>query len=125
MPVDPNTLHTTMKDSTMGAFDYEGLKAWIDFAQFVGMVVLGIVGWQLRKDKSQDGRLDTLETLFADKVAEHEARLAVIDERLKHVPSNSETAALTQRIDALNHNIAGLQRALELQNQYLLTLNKP
>lgn len=110
-----------MKDAHMSyTLDYDSLRGWIDVLQTLGMAVLAVFGWQVKRDKSQDSRLEALEKLFAEKVAEHEARLAVIDEKMKHVPSSKETAALGEQIVGLSNVVTALQRAVERQNEFLL-----
>ncbi len=99
---------------------YEQIKFWIDLLQVAALGVLGIAGWQLRRDKSQDTRVGALEQAFADKVAEHEVRLTKLEEAMRHVPSSPEVARLSQNIKNLENQLERVSRGIDQVNQFLL-----
>lgn len=97
------------------------IKDWVSITNWVVTGVISVVLFVVKYDKSNTRRMDDLESLIVEKTAQHKARLDVLDEKLKHVPSSSETAALTERIDALNAVIQTLQKTVERQNDFLMT----
>ncbi len=99
---------------------YEQFKVWIAALQFIGMCMLGVAGWQLRRDKAQDTRLGSLEKAFADKVAEHEVRLTKLEEHQKHTPGSAEVALLTERINQFGSQVDRLNHGLDRINNFLL-----
>jgi hypothetical protein len=106
-----------MKADVMNPADF---KDWLPIINFVGTALLSCFVFFFKYDKSNTKRIEQLEALSVEKSAEHKARLDVIDEKLKHVPSSSETAALTERIDALHGVIATLQKSVERQSDFLM-----
>lgn len=104
--------------------DYTAIKFWIDVLQFVGLAGLGLFGWQMRRDKAQDTRISNFEKVYAEKLAEHEARLTRAEEVLKHVPASREVGELQERISALGGAVDRLNRGLDRINDYMIDSKK-
>lgn len=98
----------------------DSYKIILDVVQWLFMGAMGLVTWQMKRDKTQDTQMSDFRKEFTDKVAEHEVRLAHIDEKLKHVPSSDETAKLTARIDALDRSTTALNQNVQRLNDFLL-----
>jgi anti-sigma-K factor RskA len=99
---------------------YEQFKVIFAGLQFVGMCVIGVYSWQTSRDKAQDSRLVALEKQFADKVAEHEVRLAKLEEAQREAPKATEVARLSERIDRFGSQVERLNNGLDRMNQFLL-----
>lgn len=99
---------------------FDSYKIVFDLVQWLFMGAVGLVTWQMKRDKTQDTQISDFRQEFMDKVAEHEVRLAHIDEKLKHVPSSTETAALTERLNSLDKSIVTLNQNIGRVNEFLL-----
>lgn len=104
--------------------NYTAVKFWIDVMQFVGLAALGLLGWQIRRDKAQDLRISNFETVYAAKLAEHEVRLTKAEEVLRHVPASREVGELQERISALGHSVDRLNRGLDRINDWMIETKK-
>ena len=102
------------------SLDYSAIKFWIDVLQFAGLITLGLAGWQIKRDKQQDARISNFEKVYAEKLAEHEARLTKAEEVLRHVPASREVGELQERISALASSVDRLNRGLDRINDYLI-----
>ena len=102
------------------SLDYPAMKFWIDVLQFAGMFALGLAGWQIRRDKAQDTRITSFEKVYAEKLAEHEARLTRAEEVLRHVPASREVGELQEKISALGKSVDRLNTGLDRINNYLI-----
>ena len=99
---------------------YEQYKVLLSGLQILCMACLGVYSWQSKRDKAQDTRLGTLEKQFADKVAEHEVRLANLELQQREAPKSSEVARLSERIDRFGSQVERLNNGLDRMNQFLL-----
>lgn len=99
---------------------YESFKVWIDLAQWLVTGAVGVVWWQLKRDKSQDTQISDFRAEVAKQIAALHVRQEVVEEKLKHVPSSDETAKLTARIDSLDRSTSALNNNVQRLNDFLL-----
>lgn len=100
--------------------DLSTFKEWLSIVNFVFMGLISAVMFVWRYDKSNTKRLDDLEALIVTKTAETRARLDVIDEKFKHVPSSAEMAALTVSLQGVVDTNKALAAQLAIVNEFLL-----
>ena len=100
--------------------NFAEIKDVLAVGNVVISAVLGLLMFAWRYDKSQTKRVDDLETMFIAKVAEHESRLKVIDEKFKHVPTSNEVTRLSTQIEGLQSSISALNATVQRQNQWMV-----
>lgn len=99
---------------------YDSFKLWLDLAQWLVTGAIGVVWWQLKRDKSQDIAMANFDKRYMDKVAEHEVRITKIEEGFKHVPKDTEMTRLTAQMEELQRAIEKLTISADRQQQFLM-----
>jgi hypothetical protein len=99
---------------------WNAAKVWLDLLQWVLTGVVGIVVWQVKRDKTQTTLMSDFRQEFTDKVAEHHVRLELVEERLKHTPKDTEVTKLTAQIESLEKSIDKLSLMVDRQQQFLM-----
>lgn len=96
--------------------NYQALNFWFGVLNTLGISVISIIGWWLLREKASNQR-------FTDA----EKRLAKLETDVKHPPSCTYHPRLEERMSAavgklenMNGKLDGLNRAVDLMNEYLI-----
>ena len=88
------------------------LKPWLDLVQWVFTFGLALVVW-LRKPGEEAGKaIDTFRTEVVEEFADLGRRVTVMEEQVKHFPTNSELAELDGTVRAISMQTQGLNEAI-------------
>lgn len=95
--------------------DYTAAKYWLDVAQLLGIIGVGVYTWWSNREK-----------VTAKKFGDHERRLTEVETCLKH-PRCEYHLGFESRLDTMHGDIReltggikGLRRAVDLMNEYLI-----
>lgn len=99
----------------------------IDAIQTVGLFVIAIYGFGIRKAVNNLKKLDELDL----EVEGVDKRLTAIEHTAKHAPTHTDLAAIYSRINLLaerqsetNGTLSGIQRGLDRVEEHLLNRSK-
>lgn len=97
--------------------NYEALKFWLSVIHFLGMVGVGIYAWYVSRKKATN-----------DAVAKISDRVTRTEITLEHMPTHKDISEISTRIESMHGEIsrmsgtlAGVNRAVDLMNEHLLT----
>lgn len=100
----------------MTNLNYQALNFWFGVVNSVGIAVIGVIGWWNLREKVTNNR-------FSDA----EKRLSKLENEVKHPPSCTYHPRLEERmnqavgkLERMDGKIDGLNRAVDLMNEYLI-----
>lgn len=100
----------------MTDIDYSALRFWLNILQLTGICAIGIYTWWTNRERVTNKRFK-----------EHHHRLVTLENQIKYSPTQTQYEALSTRIDRLHGdlreisgNLRGINRAVDLINEYLI-----
>lgn len=95
----------------------------IDAIQTIGLVIIGIYGYGVRKAVNNLKKLDQLDS----EVESVDKRITAMEHTARHAPTHADLAAIYSRINLLaerqsetNGTLSGIQRGLDRVEEHLL-----
>jgi Protein of unknown function (DUF2730) len=91
---------------------------WIDAAQFLLMIIIGVVTWTRKPGEDAGAAVQSHKEDVAREISSVNQRLALFEERIAHMPTDEELAQLAGNVQALaveTKNLASGQDAMKRQ----------
>jgi hypothetical protein len=111
--------------------DYEALKFWMGFIQFVGMIGVGIYAWYASRQKATAKAVEDLDRQINGRVDVHSDRITRAEITLEHLPTHKDISEISTRIESMHGEISrmsgtvtGINRAVDLMNEHLLAASR-
>lgn len=100
--------------------DYTAAKFWLDVAHWIVLVALGVWTYLRTKDKDNTNAIEKVaqelaEFIRASSLANQEQnnRLTIMEETVKHLPTQRELTGLREEVASLTANIEGITAAMK------------
>jgi hypothetical protein len=111
--------------------NYEALKFWMGFVQFIGMIGVGIYAWYASRQKATAKAVKDLDKQINTRVDGQSDRITRAEITLEHMPTHKDISEISTRIESMHGEIsrmsgtlAGVNRAVDLMNEHLLTAGR-
>jgi len=110
--------------------NYEAANFWVTVGLWAYGVFSSVRLWVTRKDRATNARVKRLEENLGERLDETERDILIIRREIKNLPSQSQIQRLNENMGLLNAEIhelkgrlTGINRAVDLINEYLI--NRP
>lgn len=100
--------------------DYTAAKFWLDISHWVALIALAVWGYLRTKDNDNAKAVKQVADELAQFIQasgkanqEQNDRLTVMEETVKHLPTQKEQSELRSEVAALTSDVSGMKQLLE------------
>lgn len=111
--------------------DFNAVRGWLAIIQFAATAAVGAYAWITARQRATEKDLQALRKRVNDRIEGHGDRITRIETNVAHMPTHTDITNLSGRIEALHREIGrmngtlkGVNRAVDLINEYLLNKDK-
>lgn len=111
----------------MEVADYGALRFWLSVGQWAFNLLIALFLWHSRRHQATNSRLETLEQSITQRVEKAEKDLLTVRGCVDHLPSQAQIEkvgadmrALSSDLGEMRGRIQGINRAVDIINQYLI-----
>lgn len=109
------------------SLDYTAARFWFDVGQTVVMVAIGVYVWWVNREAALEKRIRDIKTALDDRCNRRETRISQLEHagvdiraELEHMPKNADIRDMTSKIAELNGRLSGINRAVDIINEFLI-----
>ena len=110
-----------------GELDYTAARFWFDMAHTGVTVLIGVYVWWVNRKKAMEKRFSDMRSAFDARCEVNLKRITSLEAtgvdmraQLEHMPKHSDIKELTSKISELNGRLSGINRAVDLINEFLI-----
>lgn len=100
--------------------DYTAAKFWLDISHWVALIALGVWGYLRTKDNDNAKAVKKVADELAQFIKassqanqEQNDRLTVMEETVRHLPTEKDQSALRSEVASLTSDVSGMKQLLE------------
>ena len=100
--------------------DYTAAKFWLDISHWVALIALAVWSYLRTKDNDNASAVKTVADGLASFIEasgkanqEQDNRLTIMEETVKHLPTQKEQSELRSEVAALTSDVSGMKHLLE------------
>jgi hypothetical protein len=104
----------------MDKYDYNALKFYLDMAQWVATLLLGVFMWVDKRRRDNTSGIDKLNSNHTAL----ERRVVTVEEHLRHAPTHEDISALREQNAALQSKLDRVTNTLDRIHDYLMNKDR-